>query len=42
MQRVFDNYVNYLRAERDASPFTVRNYANDLNGNYARGKEKEG
>ena len=33
-------YINYLEAERNASPYTVRNYANDLLGNYSRGSEK--
>jgi len=40
MQEVFDRYVNYLRAERNASPYTVRNYSNDLVGNVKRGPEK--
>ncbi len=40
MQEVFDRYINYLTAERNASPYTVRNYANDLLGNYKRGPEK--
>jgi integrase/recombinase XerC len=30
MQQVFDKYVNYLEAERNASPYTIRNYTNDL------------
>jgi len=38
MQKVFDRYINYLEAERGVSPYTVRNYANDLLGNYARGE----
>lgn len=40
MQEIFDRYINYLRAERNASPYTVRNYANDLVGNTKRGPEK--
>ncbi len=30
MQEVFNRYVNYLEAERNASPYTVRNYTTDL------------
>jgi integrase/recombinase XerC len=30
MQEVFSKYVNYLEAERNVSPYTVRNYTNDL------------
>jgi len=30
MQEVFNRYINYLEAERNASPYTVRNYKNDL------------
>ncbi len=40
MQEIFDRYVNYLEAERNVSPYTVRNYTNDLIGNYKRGSEK--
>ncbi len=40
MQEVFNRYINYLVAERNASPYTVRNYTNDLLGNYKRGAEK--
>ncbi len=40
MQEIFDRYINYLRAERNASPYTIRNYSNDLLGNYKRGSEK--
>jgi len=32
MQEVFNKYVNYLEAERRASPYTVRNYTTDLLG----------
>ncbi len=30
MQQVFNRYINYLTAERNASPYTVRNYTTDL------------
>ena len=30
MQEVFNKYVNYLEAERNASAYTVRNYTTDL------------
>ena len=30
MQEVFNRYINYLKAERNASPYTVRNYTTDL------------
>ena len=40
MQEVFNRYINYLEAERGASPYTIRNYTNDLLGNYARGTER--
>ncbi len=40
MQQIFDNYVNFLRAEKNASIYTVRNYRHDLLGNYVRGEEK--
>ncbi|MBA7618085.1 Tyrosine recombinase XerD [subsurface metagenome] len=30
MQEIFNKYVNYLQAERNVSPYTVRNYTNDL------------
>ena len=32
MQEVFNKYVNYLEAERNVSPYTVRNYTSDLLG----------
>jgi len=32
MQEVFNKYINYLEAEKNASPYTVRNYTNDLLG----------
>ncbi|MCL0057644.1 tyrosine recombinase XerC [Dehalococcoidales bacterium] len=30
MQGIFNKYINYLEVERNASPYTVRNYRNDL------------
>ncbi len=32
MQEVFNKYINYLEVERNASPYTVRNYVTDLLG----------
>ena len=32
MQEVFGRYINYLEAEKNASPYTVRNYTTDLLG----------
>jgi len=32
MQEVFNSYINYLEVERNASPYTVRNYTTDLMG----------
>jgi integrase/recombinase XerC len=32
MQEVFTKYLNYLTVERNASPYTVRNYTTDLLG----------
>jgi len=32
VQEVFDRYISYLEAERNASPYTVRNYTSDLLG----------
>lgn len=40
MQEVFDKYINYLKVEKNVSPYTLRNYVNDLLGNYARGEGK--
>ena len=40
MQEIFNRYINYLAVERNASPYTVRNYTNDLLGNYSRGTGK--
>ncbi len=30
MQEIFNRYINYLELERNASPYTVRNYTTDL------------
>jgi len=30
MQEIFNRYINYLEAERNVSPYTVRNYTTDL------------
>jgi integrase/recombinase XerC len=32
MQQIFNRYINYLEAEKNASPYTVRNYTSDLLG----------
>ena len=40
MQEIFNRYISHLKAERNASPYTIRNYTNDLWGNYSRGPEK--
>jgi site-specific recombinase XerD len=40
MQEVIDKYINYLRAEQNASENTIRIYTGDLMGNYATGEEK--
>lgn len=40
MQDVVNKYLNYLEAEKGVSPFTVRNYTNDLLGNLKQGPEK--
>ncbi|MDP2729764.1 MAG: tyrosine recombinase XerC [Dehalococcoidales bacterium] len=32
MQQIFNRYINYLEAERNVSPYTVRNYTTDLLG----------
>jgi tyrosine recombinase XerC len=32
MQNIFTRYINYLEAEKNASPYTVRNYTTDLIG----------
>jgi len=40
MQEVFDRYMNYLEVERNASPYTVRNYTSDLLGFFSFLKTK--
>jgi len=40
MQEVFDRYINYLEVERNASPYTVRNYTTDLLGFFQFLKDK--
>ena len=40
MREVFKQYLNYLKAERNASPYTLRNYRTDLIGTYKRGPGK--
>ncbi|MCD6299753.1 MAG: tyrosine recombinase XerC [Dehalococcoidales bacterium] len=32
MQEIYNRYINYLEAERNVSPYTVRNYTTDLLG----------
>ncbi len=32
MQEVFNKYINYLEAERNVSPYTVRNYTTNIGG----------
>jgi integrase/recombinase XerC len=41
VQEVFNKYKNYLEAERNASPYTVRNYTTDLSGFFNFLKTKE-
>jgi len=40
MLELFKQFKDYLEAERHASPYTVRNYENDLVGNRMKGEEK--
>ena len=40
MREVFNRYLDYLKAERNASGYTLRNYKTDLMGTYKRGKGK--
>jgi site-specific recombinase XerD len=40
MQKVFNRYVAYLKAERNASRYTLRNYTTDLMGTRKRGEGK--
>jgi len=41
MQKIFDRYIQYLEAERNASPYTIRNYRSDLADffKFLKGKE---
>jgi len=41
LKRLFDKYISYLEVERNASPYTVRNYTTDLLGffQFLRAKE---
>ncbi len=41
MQEVFNKYVNYLEAERNVSPYTVRNYTTDLLGFFSFLRDKK-
>lgn len=41
MQEIFNKYIAYLQAERNASPYTVRNYTNDLLEFFDFAREKE-
>ncbi len=41
MQKIFDRYIQYLEAERNASPYTVRNYRTDLADFFKFLKQKE-
>ena len=41
MQEIFNKYIAYLQAERNASVYTVRNYTNDLLEFFAFAREKE-
>jgi integrase/recombinase XerC len=40
MQDILDKFEKYLRADKNASPYTVRNYISELAGNYKRGTGK--
>jgi site-specific recombinase XerD len=40
VREVFNRYLNYLKAEHNASPYTMRNYRTDLMGTYKRGPGK--
>ena len=40
MQEVFNKYIDYLEVERNASPYTVRNYTTDLLGFFQFVKDK--
>jgi tyrosine recombinase XerC len=40
MREVFNRYLDYLKAERNASAYTLRNYKTDLMGTFKRGQGK--
>ena len=40
MREVFKRYLDYLKAEHNASRYTLRNYRTDLWGTYKRGEGK--
>ncbi|MBN1189592.1 MAG: tyrosine recombinase [Dehalococcoidales bacterium] len=40
MREVFNRYLDYLRAECNASAYTLRNYETDLRGTFKRGNGK--
>src|SRR5512136_1060200 len=40
MREVFNQYLDYLKAERNASRYTIRNYSSDLMGTHKRGPGK--
>jgi len=39
-KEIFSQYLNYLEASANASPYTIRNYTYDLLGNYKKGEGK--
>ena len=41
VQEIFNKYINYLEAERNVSPYTVRNYTTDLVNFFSFLKAKE-
>lgn len=41
MQQIFNKYISYLEVERNASPYTVRNYTTDLLGFFQFLRDKE-
>ena len=41
MQEIFNRYINHLRAERNVSPYTIRNYKSDLLDFFRFIKEKK-
>ena len=41
MQEIFNKYISYLEVERNASPYTVRNYRTDLSDFFHFLKQKE-